>query len=262
MMPTTPSGCGIRRFLAGMNCSAVATRRGAIHFFRCLAACLISPSTSKVSAIAVSVEQRWPKSAEIAASNRDLVRLDGRAQPRKPVEPLGQRRRRFGPRQLEHAGERRPPRRAAPGFSGAGPWRFLWRFLVVCPGFLGLIAREAGLLRRFWQEPSGGPIWRDKCRIRRHKIDKRSPAGLSKASLALVHTPRTRGRSPGVPSQEASGRDRSAPQALAVRFGTGFWEGAQRFIAGWSSPVARQAHNLKVIGSNPIPATKLRPLRT
>jgi hypothetical protein len=28
--------------------------------------------------------------------------------------------------------------------------------------------------------------------------------------------------------------------------------------AGWSSPVARQAHNLKVIGSNPIPATKLR----
>src|ERR1700722_16671473 len=28
--------------------------------------------------------------------------------------------------------------------------------------------------------------------------------------------------------------------------------------AGWSSPVARQAHNLKVIGSNPIPATKSR----
>ena len=27
--------------------------------------------------------------------------------------------------------------------------------------------------------------------------------------------------------------------------------------AGWSSPVARQAHNLKVVGSNPTPATKL-----
>ena len=27
--------------------------------------------------------------------------------------------------------------------------------------------------------------------------------------------------------------------------------------AGWSSPVARQAHNLKVVGSNPAPATKL-----
>ena len=28
-------------------------------------------------------------------------------------------------------------------------------------------------------------------------------------------------------------------------------------VAGWSSPVARQAHNLKVAGSNPAPATKL-----
>jgi hypothetical protein len=28
------------------------------------------------------------------------------------------------------------------------------------------------------------------------------------------------------------------------------------FFAGWSSPVARQAHNLKVRGSNPLPATK------
>ena len=28
-------------------------------------------------------------------------------------------------------------------------------------------------------------------------------------------------------------------------------------IAGWSSPVARQAHNLKVTGSNPVPATSL-----
>ena len=27
--------------------------------------------------------------------------------------------------------------------------------------------------------------------------------------------------------------------------------------AGWSSPVARQAHNLKVTGSNPVPATNL-----
>ena len=27
--------------------------------------------------------------------------------------------------------------------------------------------------------------------------------------------------------------------------------------AGWSSPVARQAHNLKVVGSNPTPATTI-----
>jgi hypothetical protein len=38
--------------------------------------------------------------------------------------------------------------------------------------------------------------------------------------------------------------------------GEAFFEGAQWFIAGWSSPVARQAHNLKVTGSNPVPATK------
>ena len=31
---------------------------------------------------------------------------------------------------------------------------------------------------------------------------------------------------------------------------------ARRADAGWSSPVARQAHNLKVAGSNPAPATK------
>ena len=29
--------------------------------------------------------------------------------------------------------------------------------------------------------------------------------------------------------------------------------------AGWSSPVARQAHNLKVVGSNPTPATIKKP---
>ena len=35
---------------------------------------------------------------------------------------------------------------------------------------------------------------------------------------------------------------------------------ASWFDAGWSSPVARQAHNLKVAGSNPAPATKISPL--
>ena len=32
--------------------------------------------------------------------------------------------------------------------------------------------------------------------------------------------------------------------------------------AGWSSPVARQAHNLKVTGSNPVPATTITELRS
>ncbi len=33
---------------------------------------------------------------------------------------------------------------------------------------------------------------------------------------------------------------------------------ASHIDAGWSSPVARQAHNLKVVGSNPTPATKFK----
>jgi hypothetical protein len=33
-------------------------------------------------------------------------------------------------------------------------------------------------------------------------------------------------------------------------------------IAGWSSPVARRAHNPKVAGSNPAPATKPKPLKS
>jgi hypothetical protein len=32
---------------------------------------------------------------------------------------------------------------------------------------------------------------------------------------------------------------------------------SKKFIAGWSSPVARQAHNLKVVSSNLAPATKI-----
>jgi hypothetical protein len=53
------------------------------------------------------------------------------------------------------------------------------------------------------------------------------------------------------------------PRALAETHSGSAFEGAQWFIAGWSSPVARQAHNLKVIGSNPIPATKInKPLKT
>ena len=35
------------------------------------------------------------------------------------------------------------------------------------------------------------------------------------------------------------------------------WGPDTHYDAGWSSPVARQAHNLKVTGSNPVPATSL-----
>ena len=32
------------------------------------------------------------------------------------------------------------------------------------------------------------------------------------------------------------------------------------YIAGWSSPVAREAHNLEVAGSNPVPAIRTKAL--
>ena len=44
-------------------------------------------------------------------------------------------------------------------------------------------------------------------------------------------------------------------RALAPAMQAGCAAGSRDGDAGWSSPVARQAHNLKVVGSNPTPAT-------
>jgi hypothetical protein len=53
----------------------------------------------------------------------------------------------------------------------------------------------------------------------------------------------------GMEQPAAGSRKRDRKQTLRAA--------AMPFIggAGWSSPVARQAHNLKVVGSNPTPAT-------
>ena len=67
----------------------------------------------------------------------------------------------------------------------------------------------------------------------------------------------------GLPSQEVSKRKRRLDGVDSSRFGFGFPAKAfARFIAGWSSPVARQAHNLKVVSSNLTPATKLDAVMT
>ena len=50
--------------------------------------------------------------------------------------------------------------------------------------------------------------------------------------------------------------DQSKPEACATGKQRPGITRSSKFIAGWSSPVARQAHNLKVAGSNPAPATK------
>ena len=72
----------------------------------------------------------------------------------------------------------------------------------------------------------------------------RTPPGIVAGGLCKGYNPFT--MSKGRPHHR--GDPFSRLQLLAERDG---------FIAGWSSPVARQAHNLKVVGSNPTPATKL-----
>ena len=59
--------------------------------------------------------------------------------------------------------------------------------------------------------------------------------------------------SAGVGREVVSGLTLEAGQGFASRIG----RGAEIGDAGWSSPVARQAHNLKVTGSNPVPAPNL-----
>jgi hypothetical protein len=55
---------------------------------------------------------------------------------------------------------------------------------------------------------------------------------------------------PGLPSAREP-----LPITGDVNFARHDQRNAHGFDAGWSSPVARQAHNLKVVGSNPAPAT-------
>jgi hypothetical protein len=64
------------------------------------------------------------------------------------------------------------------------------------------------------------------------------------------------------PCQNPEGRHSRGFQLLEVQRSPPLWDWRpSRSInfAGWSSPVARKAHNLEVVGSNPTPATS--PLR-
>ena len=61
-------------------------------------------------------------------------------------------------------------------------------------------------------------------------------------------------RSPLLQGQGLRGRANTKDRAVPRR------RKPEKFNAGWSSPVARQAHNLKVVGSNPTPATKIQTL--
>jgi hypothetical protein len=86
---------------------------------------------------------------------------------------------------------------------------------------------------------------------------------LSKAHKRWYIPPAPKGVRPGCllrkPPDGIIGALARWPLPFRIRL---FREGVHRFIAGWSSPVARQAHNLKVTGSNPVPATKNNPSRS
>ena len=60
--------------------------------------------------------------------------------------------------------------------------------------------------------------------------------------------------SPGLPSTYDLRANGLRPNR--ARFSNTFFLRERPLAAGWSSPVARQAHNLKVVGSNPTPAPK------
>ena len=65
--------------------------------------------------------------------------------------------------------------------------------------------------------------------------ESRSPPNLARSQRSLMT----------IQSPISSKSPRGTPKATT----------ASLQVAGWSSPVARQAHNLKVAGSNPAPAT-------
>ena len=169
--------------------------------------------------------------------------------PDKPSRPANMGTEIFGPSDSGPATVQPPRRRMYP--TRAFP------FLVLAGPYGHAVGAKTQVLRGLWQErfpeavlPPQTPAFAV------IKSSKGEPFPFPKQ--ADVDTYRSRPTaSARSPSQEASGRDRSASSGVRRDcFGTGFLKAAQRFNAGWSSPVARQAHNLKVIGSNPIPATK------
>jgi hypothetical protein len=76
--------------------------------------------------------------------------------------------------------------------------------------------------------------------------------------------PLKRWKSRASPGIAAGALEHEETHSRFQKGGTGPWFSGRLFLfsaaglmvdAGWSSPVARQAHNLKVVGSNPTPAT-------
>jgi hypothetical protein len=98
----------------------------------------------------------------------------------------------------------------------AFPLAFPWRFLGV---FLGVpLAGKLGFCASSGKGGSGGATWRGMAGFGRHKTPKRSLAGLSKVALRWYIPLAPKGICQGLPSQEASGRDRRL-RRWSIRFG-------------------------------------------
>ena len=214
-MPTTPSGCGISRFLAGMNCSAVATRRGAIHFFRCLTVCLISPSTNIDSANRVSMLLRWPKSAEIAASRRaslSATTARNRASRSRRCSSVAA----GSDRDRSNRRWKASSRALWPGlfsdWSMAFSSTLLWGCALRFPaGFTGVYpAGKLGFCAGPGKSALSGRVWCRKARFRRFwqsQNPQKSPRSPFQSGPALVHTARTPRHSSGVAFSGSLGTD-------------------------------------------------------
>ena len=106
--------------------------------------------------------------------------------------------------------------------------------------------------------------------LRRGRVGRCQVCKTQHIDHLLIYSLRTTGRASGpfcfyamrhTPSWHVAGSSSPSQTCKPKVCGTGktkkrAYPGRSKFIAGWSSPVARQAHNLKVVGSNPTPATK------
>ena len=73
----------------------------------------------------------------------------------------------------------------------------------------------------------------------------------------MVHAKSAGHTNPSINTTSPSGVTKSASTPVLAVF-LSLNQETKHSDAGWSSPVARQAHNLKVVGSNPTPAPKHR----
>ena len=152
------------------------------------------------------------------------------------------------------AGSRRCEGHSIPwGFSGG--WSRVFPFEISCC--------KAGFCRVSGNSAERACLVAPNARLDRHKMIKSRVMGLSKAGSRWYIPLAPKGVRPGCllrkPPDGIDRRLRALAKSVSVSV---FCKGAQWFIAGWSSPVARQAHNLKVIASDPIPADLAIPLET